>query len=94
MSHTPGPWKFDGSHVTDRTNTVISIEGIAQPHGVTADDDPAWANARLIAAAPDLLAACHKICKAIAFGVESTLAKELCDGYDAVRAAIAKAEGR
>jgi hypothetical protein len=49
------------------------------------DDDMSLADARLIAAAPDLLAACKSALEA---GVQGTTRREL------LRAAIAKTEGR
>ena len=89
MSHTPGPWRtFDtaygavhivkrasDSHMTDVV--VINRER----------NENAAADARLIAAAPDLLAALREMMSAMDDGSdEPTL-------VDA-RAAIAKAEGR
>ena len=86
--HTPGPWKFYDDSNDGKTNR-IEIVAIGKTvariyHSVPAEDLP---NARLIAAAPDLLA----------------LLKELIDiegpqpgtaaWADKVRAAIAKAEG-
>jgi hypothetical protein len=53
MPHTPGPWKND-------EDIVDSCEGNdEQPIAVCKGPD-AIANARLIAASPDLLAACEK----------------------------------
>jgi hypothetical protein len=88
-THTPGPWRADcggsgnqrgGFSVTAANDGVVICGRMGWPHCA----DESEANARLIAAAPDLLAAC----------------KALVEGeYDApvmpmARAAIAKAEGR
>lgn len=78
--HTHGPWKVD-----DTWGLIVSNDGaeIAACHSGIA------ANARLIAAAPDLLAALHAaavILRTTAPGHNVTLVQ--------VEAAIAKAEGR
>lgn len=57
--HTPGPWKFYDDSNDGKTNR-IEIVAIGKTvariyHSVPAEDLP---NARLIAAAPDLLEAC------------------------------------
>jgi hypothetical protein len=50
MLHTPGPWEVDGLYVRANGEYICDIK--------LADDDPnVIANARLIAAAPELLAA-------------------------------------
>jgi hypothetical protein len=89
--HTPGPWRFHdelilaGGH--GRQGKTLA-ESPGQFHWET---DPEWfANARLIAAAPELLAACKAM-------LEDPHARGLWpEGYhvdiDAGRAAIAKAE--
>lgn len=66
--HTPGPW-----HVIENPNGTLGI-GAKEPDGSdcrpaqingTAVEEPwasvTWANARLIAAAPDLLEACKRL---------------------------------
>jgi hypothetical protein len=86
--HTPGPWQYNG-FVTDsdfsgwrvylptKYRRAITVEGTS-----AAEAD---ANARLIAAAPDLLAALKAV---VAFtGAHG-------GPYADARAAIAKAEGR
>ena len=64
--HTPGPWE-DGRHGViyatrgaDRIPIISVIEYIGPRHGWMRDADiPTFkANARLVAAAPDLLSAC------------------------------------
>lgn len=67
-NHTPGPWL-----VSDESRTIIKQAHFGRPDGVliaTAcgndasgffpPHDEAWANARLIACAPDLLALAHQ----------------------------------
>lgn len=81
-AHTPGPW------VADHDNVRTPDDGgmVAKVAGDT--DSQAYANARLIAAAPDLLAALRDLVSA----------EGLPEGYanramliDAARAALAKA---
>ena len=92
--HTPGPWEADGLQVHAHARGVISESPTAK-NGGTFD---AMANARLIAAAPDLLVAAKGIEEA---WVERTLNADLSDlaipdpivAVDKLRAAIAKAEG-
>ncbi len=70
--HTPGPWIFnDLGQITDRSGRIVvvtvsahNIPNPAYPKGsfhYLAEDDGGEANARLIAAAPDLLDALETI---------------------------------
>lgn len=90
-AHTPGPWMLAMHpgmpfiHAND--NTESGIAEIFDSDFI--DSDTKEANARLIAAAPDLLAA-----------LEQALAESGCDGdlcmhqwHDAARAATARARG-
>lgn len=55
MKHTAGPWEIDprcATRVRDTADTTIASAGLA-----SRDRDDAEANARLIAASPDLLKA-------------------------------------
>jgi hypothetical protein len=94
-THTPGPWT-----ASDERRGIFEIihdgDLLAQVWRVrhAGDGDlPAEANARLIAAAPELLEACRE-----ALALISEFELEALDGRDEVpdllRAAIAKAEGR
>lgn len=100
MSHTPGPWKFDEDIFDEEEGPVWCIEDVAGTNLVLAkifaDGDlggpskaEAKANAVLIAASPDLLAACRE---ALEFVKD-------CDNQGAMTVevalvrAIAKAEG-
>lgn len=79
--HTPGPWNpiaaFNARHFFVRAENEV----VAQVYDKAA-------NARLIAAAPDLLDALRTIEAAFAFGGLTA------DHVEAISAAIAKAEGR
>ena len=87
MPHTPGPWKMD------RDRAILGQgHGTRGLHGAIADvyswvgTEEADANARLIAAAPELLEAL----KALSDGTTANWTAKL----NAARAAIAKAQGR
>lgn len=82
--HTPGPWIAKGDNVYEENEPGR----IAKTCGGT--DEQAAANARLIAAAPDLLEAL-KLQKCFQCD-ESEPDDEVCDACRAKRAAIAKAE--
>ena len=62
-THTPGPWSIDGTAATDNLD-VISPNGRI----TMLDGDNTEANARLISAAPDLLALLREVHDAIATG--------------------------
>lgn len=106
MSHTPGPWTVhawgDNSYeVNAADSTVCNVPGF---HDGTADEGVSEHNARLIAAAPDLLAALKRAvseanCAMGYSGVdaEHTLKRVLERVSKLTRVcetAIAKAEGR
>ena len=85
--HTPGPWTITVHHgYGERQRYTIDQEPIT-PRMLLGED----ANARLIAAAPDLLAACHAFVDTFTDNDETT-SREY-DAYEAAGAAIAKAEG-
>lgn len=85
---TPGPWVGQTGHRTDLIRgiharggrLVVRFGGIAAP-----TSGEGQANARLIAAAPDLLAALK---------AALSVADRATDEFDLARAAIAEAEGR
>lgn len=95
--HTPGPW-WVGTGTSDQLGPVLAIvrkeescgAAIAVIDTVTGDE-VSQENARLIAAAPDLLAAC----------IQAVTELEDCcttpsddwDFYEKLKAAITKAEG-
>lgn len=87
--HTPGPW---ATHLVDETVVVIPRRPLPQQismlgHSEVADDED-YANARLIAAAPELLAALEGL---LAVSVDTTSDELL--AMMAARAAIATAKG-
>lgn len=62
MPHTPGPWQIDGEAAECQARITADGEPIADVFGLDRGDDDgdeANANVALIAAAPDLLAACE-----------------------------------
>ncbi len=93
MSHTPGPW-----HVR-----IESLDGLADSPDVFASDcrfiascgcsAQANANARLIAAAPDLLAVLKSAREPIEADLDMHTATQI-ELLTQIDAAIAKAEGR
>jgi hypothetical protein len=90
--HTPGPWTYPGG-----TGNLIGGPDrlrVADLGGLERSPDERQANARLIAAAPDLLAACRGIIRA-ADSPENMKDRDLVDDidFDGIRAAILKAEG-
>lgn len=108
MAHTPGPWFVDGESGNTGESEAISSAGrvvawSASTYDEDTDSDEVTDedrdNARLIAAAPELLA----VCKRVASDLSMVLWKEGC-GYTLcgspertetlLREAIAKAEGR
>lgn len=64
--HTPGPWKVENGKIYGRNGTYITRDVAYVPDYVARMDASTMApveqssNARLIAAAPDMLAALHK----------------------------------
>ena len=96
-AHTPGPWQVAWS---ERVETNASILGqgdqIAWVESHQVGEERARANARLIAAAPDLLAALRAMLASPA-GVARPLSgdevRSLSDAVSLARAAIAKATG-
>lgn len=91
--HTLGPWKAKGEKY-GKTIDIFGNDGTDQPIAWADSDDidpkEAKANARLIAAAPDLLAALERLFKQTSEG--NAPCGE--DTREAVRAAIAKAAGK
>lgn len=86
-SHTPGPWTYGyngayGYCITTRGGTHIATSILYKKDG-------GEANARLIAAAPELLSALQALCDAQQHGDVASWANE----WDAAYAAISKATG-
>ena len=95
MKHTKGPWKLeDGNEIWNQNTRVATIVTSHPYHEVNSS-----ANARLIAAAPELLEACRRILETLSRkdtigGVAvKPLADKLCPELSAIEYAIAKATG-
>jgi len=90
--YTPGPWKATTRHVTaQETDDRLALD--VQINGGNRDDNKA--NARLIAAAPELLEACKRLLVEVRW--ESMRADIVTDdawaNIDFAKAAIQKATG-
>ena len=90
MSHTPGPWSVSKRAtlrvIAHDDNTIAST-------GCTDNLRDQWeANARLIAAAPDLLAALEKLYR-LHCGLDSWHEDAMSNTWASAIAAIAKAKG-
>lgn len=97
VAHTPGPWTFEVHDGAKSSAMYAKDDRICEPVCVIPHDDiteegyeVVLANARLIAAAPDLLAACKALLPA---GWDDGVMDHI-PGIKLTRLAIAKAEGR
>jgi hypothetical protein len=91
MKHTQGPWKRTGMRIYRETlhgNRVATVESAKLP------PEESEANARLIAAAPDLLAALKWAMGSHRYSARTTTNEAYCNAVDRANSAIAKAEGR
>ena len=62
MAHTTGPWKVDSGEALKVRNNSGSIATVMQTHLTgRRSNDETMANARLIAAAPEMLEALHNM---------------------------------
>jgi selenophosphate synthetase-related protein len=90
-THTPGPWDVYAGKMKNGDRIINDGEGTpvayAADYNEYAKDDQVDANARLIAAAPDLLEAAQDALTAFQSGRNGSAAMVL------LAAAIAKAEG-
>lgn len=100
--HTPGPWRIDGQdlfqgigHDRALMHAVIRSEGEQWTSLVEIEDGEGFANARLIASAPELLEALEALLEsAICANASQNWATGLNDepaSFDQARAAIRKA---
>ena len=92
MKYTSGPWQIHGNSVVGVDETQDDGEIQCQRIATLAPCQESSANARLIAAAPDLLDALRRIAMASEFDVARGIqcAKEM---RQIARAAISKARG-
>lgn len=91
--HTPGPWYAKGSSENRAWEVAERNTGelVAELNTIDATGE---ADARLIAAAPDLLAALRGLVRDIEGREKRTGITQMGTAIDAARAALAKAEGR
>jgi hypothetical protein len=102
MSHTPGPWRATQCLADPGTWTIRNTaenRAIARVRARDAEglDIDTEANARLIAAAPDLLAACkeaERILHAYFASPNTNEGRRATAIMNLIRTAIARAEGR
>lgn len=99
-SHTPGPWAYDRDSQEIFSSTAPHSNGWIAHVGGSDSDNRAYpasmrdANARLIAAAPDMLAALHLCKQALTNYIDSGYDEEEDqEAYVAAMAAIRKAGG-
>jgi starvation-inducible outer membrane lipoprotein len=83
--HTPGPWEHRGFDVWEPGKTALSIGSANRPH------PEAHANARLIAAAPDMLEALRRIVEETYITSHGAIIGLERGHFEQARAAIAKA---
>ena len=88
-AHTPGPWRKQDRYIM----TVVGGREVllAAADSMEFPGDQVLANARLIAAAPDLLAACQAIMDPHSYHGTGELWSNV---RNQVRAAVIKAEGK
>lgn len=95
MKHTPGPWVISSIEDAPRTVKIGTGEGgwlgVAQAFGDT--DEEARANAQLITAAPDLLAALCILEREMSAALTDGAYPEQHKAVANARAALAKAKG-
>ena len=84
--HTPAPWATDGKAETDTLDIVSPLGRVVM---LDCSHDLVLEDARLIAAAPDLLAALQALTSANPYGNVDTWN----ECVDAAKAALAKATG-
>jgi hypothetical protein len=91
--HTPGPWRIL-SHRHDEDIYIEGADGIIATVYVDREGDVGAANARLIAAAPELLVVVKKLRHAINALEIDPVDAEYCSILEQADIAVAKVEGR
>ena len=102
LKNTPGPWSYKIHGATNSPMITAAGLNIAVLFRTTihpSDEDQSLANARLIAAAPDLLEAAKEACRALWNTAEVERSEGREDGtfnkaWTALSAAVLKAQGR
>ena len=98
--HTPGPWQhlngdLIGATVRERTAIIADCCTDSGPQGTQVAPDQRDANARLIAAAPDLLAALEEMLQSVTcHGPDEQVRQLQAEARVTARAAIGKARGQ
>jgi hypothetical protein len=87
MAHTPGPWNYAKSDFGDERFSIYANGPLAYSASAADYGDAALANARLIAASPNLLAACQAVVTAWESGDLAAAARQC-------QAAISAATGK
>jgi len=90
MEHTPGPWQVERMEAYNQHNRLAVIGNGLALVTHTFDGEQAEANMQLIAAAPDLLAACEMAINEQSIGVFGAISNEC---ITTLRLALAKARG-
>lgn len=96
--HTPGPWKVDATRTLEgvrddgKVQLIAAIFGVVE-HGDMRDKTRAEANARLIAAAPELLESCRQLSNMLRAAYMELGIQASGNRWNAAQAAIAKALG-
>lgn len=91
QKHTPGPWSIlDGAILSDKINAYGNFHIARFDRGDDPNTAEDYANARLIAAAPDLLEACKKYVGELE--IDDIGQRDMEGAEKAIRAAIAAAE--
>jgi hypothetical protein len=98
--HTPGPWKYDRYGYIESPSTGLPICSM-QPAGNLEAKARQRANAALIAAAPDMLAALREAWNVLCYAAqesEGKVRKEIVGGWihhaAIINAIVVKAEGK
>ena len=60
--YTPGPWEMNRYGQIVARGEALQVCGVSLPCGYVPDDHIGWANARLVAAAPELLEVVKDLC--------------------------------
>lgn len=84
MSATPGPWRIERRLANDDENQIAIVRGVSivGPYAFASCGE----DARLVAAAPDLYAACEAVLETHGYEDEA-------DAIETVRAALCRARG-
>lgn len=89
--HTPGPWHVDGMSIFAPTDHIAAKDVAVMVNDGNSSIAERGANALLIAAAPELLAACEMLVKGI--GEHGGNYTDCLEASRVARAALAKAKG-